>query len=279
MLAHGWATLAFAQSNPGLHFGVIIREYYEVEYVPPPLLPARGVVFAGEPLQLRVDIANPYHAAETITTNDLSGEQAFSVAMTRGPEGAAVPTLTAPTAGRLSAYPVNREVAWGDDIVIPIGGTVTFDVSIRTAPSTPAGVYELRITPNLTASSKILGVGAIVRYEVRTPSTFADQVELLRRQMMREYNHDKPAATEAACNALLEKYPVSAAAYRVKGFLAAAAGHKQEAIDALGKARALVASGQDELWRLQHPDEAPRAVTELTQRIDAIARNAPVSVQ
>jgi hypothetical protein len=72
---------------------------------------------------------------------------------------------------------------------------------------------------------------------------------------------------------------VSAAAYRVKGFLAAAAGHKQEAIDALGKARALVASGQDELWRLQHPDEAPRAVTELTQRIDAIARNAPVSVQ
>jgi hypothetical protein len=278
MLAFGLATLAFAQSNPGLHFGVIPREDYEVEYVPPPHVPARSVVFAGEALQLRIGFANPYHPSETITTRDRSFEQAFAVVMTSGPEGAAVPTLTAATTGRLTAYPADRKIAWGDDIVIPINGTATFDVSIGTTPTTPAGVYELRITPNLTAGSKIVGVTDILRYEVRTPSTFADQVELLYRQVMREYSHDNPTAAEAACNALLKKYPTSAAAYRVKGYLAAAAGHEPEAIAALTKARELLASGQDELWRLQHPNETPRAVTELTQRIDAIARNTPSSV-
>ena len=277
MLAYGLPTPTSAQQGQGLHFGVIIREYYEVEYVAPPLAPARGVVFAGEPVQLQVTIANPYHARETITTRDRTGEQAFSVAIIRGPEGATVPTLTAPTVGRLRAYPVNREVAWGDDVVIPIEGSVEFDVSINTTPSTATGVYELEITPTLAASTKFMRVSTVVRYEVRAPSTLADQIELLRRQMIRAYNHDNPAAAEAACNALLKTYPTSAAAYRVKGYLAASAGHKQQAIDALTKARTLLASGEDELWQLQHRDETSRAVAELTQRIDAIARNAPVS--
>lgn len=272
-LMAGVASPIRAQDSAGLHFVAAVNEYYGVEYVPPPMSPAAlDVVFAGEPVQLRFTIGNRNSTAEALTTHEMPLAKAFSLTPIRLPDGAAQPSLVARPAGRIRAQQFVSDVAWGDYVVIPAHGTVTFNAYIDTAASTPAGIYEVEITPQVPASAKINGLGTMVRYEVRRPSTAADEAEQLRRRMMREYYHDRPAAAEAACNALLEKYPASATAYRIKAQLAVNSGRVKEALDDLERARNLLASGQDQLWTAQHPARAhvQRAVTDITEQMDAI---------
>jgi hypothetical protein len=152
-------------------------------------------------------------------------------------------------------------------------GTVTFGGIIATSPTTVPGVYELVITPKHETSAKLNRLATIVRYEVRRASTSADEIEIMRRQMMREFHNDNVAAAQAAANALVVKYPRSAAACRVKGLLASTRGDRKDAIDWLSKARELLASGRDELAHA-HSNDLYRALTELTQHIDALTKGA-----
>ena len=274
LLALTIQTATPAQDNGGLHFLAAVNEYYGVEYVPPPALPALDVVFAGEPIHLRLEIGNGNFSPEALNTSSGSITRAFSLQVIRVPEGASTPTLTVETAGQIIGEAGN-DVAWGDDIGIPPRSRVVFKGAIATSRSAIPGVYEVRITPNLQTSSKLNPLGTIVRYEIRVASTFADEVEVMRRHMTREYHHDNVAAAEAAADALLTKYPQSAAAYRIKGQLASTRGNRKEAIEALGKARELLATGTDHLWRAQQSNDLRRTLTDLTQRIDAIAKNAP----
>jgi tetratricopeptide (TPR) repeat protein len=276
MLASTLVVPTRAQDIGGLHFVAALDEYYRVQYVPPPARPALDVVFAGEPVQLRLTVGNRNHTPESLATLGRPIEQAFAVSMIRAPEGASPPMLATRPAGRATADA--SDVSWGDDIAIPPRGTVTFNASIATSRTTAPGVYELKITPNLQTSSKVNGLGTIVRYEVRLASTSADEIEVMRRQMMREYYRDQPAAAEAAADALLEKYPRSAAAYQIKGLLASTKGNRTEAIEALNKARQLLATGQDELSRTQPANELHRALTDLIANIDAVTKNMPIRV-
>lgn len=265
---------AVAQDAGGLHFVAAVNEYYRVEYVAPPAPPALDVVFAGEPVQLRLEVGNRNFAAEALTTSGASITEAFSLKVIRAPKGATTPTLTVGPTGRIIGEGEN-DISWGDDIGIPPRSRVVFKGAIATTRSAIPGVYEVRITPNLQTRSKLNLLGTIVRFEIRVASTFADEVEMMRRHMTREYYHDNTAAAETAADALLARYPQSAAAYRMKGLLAAAKGNRKEAIEALGKARELLATRQDELRRTQEPNDLPRTLKDLTQRIDAIAKNAP----
>jgi hypothetical protein len=136
----------------------------------------------------------------------------------------------------------------------------------------------LRIAPNLQTSSKLNPLSTIVRYEVRVASTPADEIEVLRRQMMREFYHEKLAAAEAAGVALLEEVSPERTAYRIKGLLAKSSGDRKGAVDALSKARQLIAEGRDELWLAQTSNNARRALSDLTAEIDATSNNTPIKV-
>jgi hypothetical protein len=90
-----------AQDVGGLHFVAAVNDYYRVEYVAPPARPALDVVFAGEPVQLRLDVGNRTFAPEALTTSGGSITDAFSLEVIRAPEGASAPTLTVGTTGRI----------------------------------------------------------------------------------------------------------------------------------------------------------------------------------
>lgn len=275
MLALAIGSAVHAQDNGGLHFLATTNEYYGVEYVPSPVAPARDVVFAGEPVVLRLEVGNANFTPETLSTSGRSIREAFSLEVIRAPQGASIPTLTVEANGRIVGQ-VGSDVTWGDDIDVPPRSRVTFRGVIATSRAAIPGVYEVRISPNLRTSSTLNRLGLVVRYEIRLAATFADEVEVMRRYMMREYYHENTAAAEAACEALLDKYPQSAAAYRIKGDLAASKGDRKGAIEALSKARQLLADGQDELWRAQGSRDGYRAVEDLTQQIHSLATGAPV---
>jgi hypothetical protein len=272
-------SVAQAQDVLGVHFAAAVNDYYGVEYVTRAKPPALEVVYAGEPFELRLSFGNRNSAAESLATNSLSIERAFDVSVLRMPDLASRPVLVPRAIGHIRTAQSTSDIEWSDNVVIPPRGEVTFSASIITTPSTPPGVYELKITPNVVGTAKINLLGPIVRYEVRAVSTFADQVEMLRRHMMREYYHDNAAAAGAAADALLQQYPTGASAYRIKGQLASSAGRTTEAFDALGKARELLAGGQDVLWQGQHDrSETQHAIYELTQQIDAMKKRAPGQV-
>src|SRR5262249_38926385 len=135
------------------------------------------------------------------------------------------------------------------------------------------------IRPRIPSTSKVFPLSTILRYEVRTPSTEVEQIEVLRRHMMRMYNRYRSAEAQAAADQLLSRYPRSAAAYQLKGLLAWEAGRDKEAIDALSRARDLLATGQDEHWLAQKTaDDMRRDIDTLNNQIVAIDRKLPVTL-
>jgi hypothetical protein len=217
------------RGDQGLHFVVAINDYYDVVYAKPPVSPALYVVFAGEPIELRLAIGNRNATTERIALHGLPIHDAFRLTALRVPEGAPQPTLTLRPAGRVEHAQLPNEMNWGDEVALPGSARLVLRATIDTAPSTVPGLYELQITPSISATTKINPLGTILRYEIRQVSPEADRIEGLCRRMLRLYNHEEVAEAQEAADQLLAVYPRSAIAYRIKGHVALTRGRRNEA--------------------------------------------------
>src|SRR5205823_2279267 len=152
----------------------------------------------------------------------------------------------------------NEPVAtrWSENIRVPARASVSWHATLAFANGAPlAGVYELQIAPRFSGMTQRLNlVGSIVRYEVRSISGSAEQAEVGRRALMqasRMQNENELVARQAdiiaACDRLLQVYPTSSLAYRIKGNVLKKAGRLPEAVSAFSAALMLLTNESDAL--------------------------------
>ena len=262
-----------AQAPPRLHFVAAFTDYYQAEYVALPEPPARHVIFEGEAIDLRMSIGNRGATDQGLNTQNLSIENAFALSMLEQPPGSGSMRLVPLTRGEIMS--VERKTAtveWSQQLEVPAQSSLTFAASIVPEHPVLPGQYALRILPRLAGTAEPINpLGTILRFELRRVESLGDRAELVRRRMVRAYEHDDASTAQAASESLLRLYPSSWQAYQIKGEIARRSGRTQEAVAAFDRAVALIQSGADKLY-LQHAslETVERKVQGLTRTSDSL---------
>jgi hypothetical protein len=240
------AGAAGAQPTSRLVYGAMLTEYYDHGYVAPPTPPARHVYFAGEPIYLRIAVANRDNAAQTLDVGRGPFDQSLEVSVVTAPPGAGDVVLRRVGAGELLDGGRVREAEWQGIVDVPAEGEVRVYATLGTRGPMPPGVYDLRIVPR-NASRDLRLNSTIVRFEVRPVTTQAERAEVIRRRMESAETYRQDVLAERLAHELLEMYPASASAYHVKALVAERRGRPEEAAAALETALQLVRTKKDVL--------------------------------
>jgi hypothetical protein len=266
------------QARRGLEYVESVTGPCRGEYVAAPVRPARCVYFVGEAIALEFAFHNGSELIEAWHVGDLPMERAFQVTPQRVPDGAPIPQLRVFPNGELRADNVKTTADWSGSYKIPPGAVLSFRAALVPPPDSPPGVYELRIVPVADQNaSPIFPTGMMLRYELRTVSTMADQAEVVRRRMMDGYKRESIEDMQAESERLLQLYPTSSAAYLVRAEIATRAGLLQDAVASLERARELVVTGQDRLYVSNAPPEEVRQSVEMfSRRLETVSNPAAV---
>jgi hypothetical protein len=262
-----------AQAPRPLHFVAAITDYYHAEYVPLPEPPARHVFFVGEAIDVRLSIGNRGATAQELNTRNVSIEKAFALSVLEQPAGSGSIQFVPVTRGEIKSEERNTTtVDWNHELEVPAQSSLTFAASIVMGSTAVPGQYSLRIMPGFAGTTEPINpLGSMLRFELRPVDSLGARAELVRRRMVRAYQHDDASAAQTASESLLRSYPSSAQAYQVKGEIARRSGRTQEAVAAFDRAVALIQSGADKLY-LQHasPEAVEQTVRELTRSTDSL---------
>jgi hypothetical protein len=262
----GTVELVVAQSAPPVNFAIMFDHYYGGLYTSAPIGGARHVYYVGEPIDVVVDIGNAGDVEQSLDTRGVSMIDAFAVS---GPQeqGHGIARLDLSPTGASAIGDNQLDVTWGEVITLGARSRVVWEGHFH-GPSTP-GVYEWAIEiRGIRASSPVNALSDRLRYELRQVGNFDDRAEVARRRLIRAYDGENDAETEAAVRALLNIYPESSLAYELSGRVLEGSGRLKEARAVYEKALALLTDRKDRLF-LTHNNERDIAsvVSSLRQEV------------
>lgn len=261
-----WLSSTLARQAPGknLVINVAFFNHTGEEFIAPPKGLTRAVYYPGEEIKFRITLINDENKQDIVLTlPEKKITSNVTIRWIKLPDRASEPALKIQPAEVYKGLDITRSAQIENLTKLGPHEAVSSEwrLILRNGFTLIPGEYEFKVSYTLPAEiqqrlmrsgEKVVVHGTSLRFEVREPATFEDQLEKMYRGAARDYyfngNHKKAVAQ---LERLLVAYPTSSAAHYFLGHIASNSGDYAQAVKHFEKALQLLASNADTI-RLKH---------------------------
>jgi tetratricopeptide (TPR) repeat protein len=251
------AEFAFAQPGARQDIALLFGPppgYSQPLYSQPVAAGSDYVFFEGEPISLKVSLANWSARVLTLRTQGVEVAEAVNVELISAGSGEMRSRdATLRLSRELLIYSESAAIAaaWGVDVVLQPKWYVSSVADLEIAAPLPAGSYRLKMIDAGVGCepqcSVTMGGSGEFRFVVRAVLGLTEQLDRLMKRAYRSLMLGEYAEVDGHLGEVLKLYPAASAAYQALGRKAEALGRPEEAADAFERGAQLLERGEDVL--------------------------------